>query len=104
MAGLEARSKDAAKKRDCHKLPGGAPEARSSTNEVRKRAALTEPHAAAEPGTKRGRLGRRVIWSTGRLYGKLKSSDAPRKVLDEKKFVWQKRRLHEGLSMRLQPI
>jgi hypothetical protein len=35
------------------------PEARSCTNAVRKRAALTEPRASAEPGTKRGRLGRR---------------------------------------------
>jgi hypothetical protein len=32
------------------------PEARSCTNAVRKQAALTEPRAAAEPGTKRGRF------------------------------------------------
>src|ERR1700683_760167 len=53
-------------KRGCHKLSdlpavasegGRTPQARSCTNEVRKRAAFTEPRAAAEPGTKRGRLG-----------------------------------------------
>jgi len=37
--------------------------ARSCTNAVRKRAALTEPRAAAEPGTKRGRLGWWASWS-----------------------------------------
>src|SRR6202035_4478797 len=36
------------------------PEARSCTNAVRKRAALMATRASAEPGTKRGRLGRRV--------------------------------------------
>jgi hypothetical protein len=33
------------------------PEARSCTNAVRKRAALTAMRTSAEPGTKRGRLG-----------------------------------------------
>jgi len=70
--GLDARFKAAAEKRGCHKLSDPqrqrlrgvrTPEARSCTNEVRKRAALTATRASAEAGTKRGRLGWWVSWS-----------------------------------------